>query len=214
MAFDAQALWAEKYAARFAEQKLAEDTAREQAFVDDVHDLLGERVRGMTPRDMLHLQVVSSPVVYGGAELTQAHVLQFLWAIHTENRGWFRGFRRRRMIKRILRRYGAEVQAEQMSEIADYIQRMFLDAGGRSTDESKPLGACWLAPIMVRLAKAIGPVDPLNGTIWADVPLPRIWQYLKAVRFNEDPKFKDCSPSDKLLSDWLAEVNETHQNGI
>lgn len=211
MPTDAQALWAEKYAARFAAAKFAEDTAREQAFVDDLHDLLGERVRGMTPRDMLHLQVVGSPVIYGGKELTQAHVLQFLWAIHTDNRGWFRSFRRRRMIKRVINKHGVHITAEQFDQILRYVERMFLDAGGKSSSDSKPLSACWLAPIMVRLCKTIGPTDPLNGTTWADTPLPRIWQYLKAVRFNEDPKFKDYSPSDKIMSDWQHEVNQnTH----
>jgi hypothetical protein len=91
--------------------------------------------------------------------------------------------------------------------ISGYIAIMFADAPGGRSDESKPLGACWLAPIMVRLSSKIGSIDPLNGTAWADVPMPRIWQYLKAVRAYEDSKFKDFSPSDKILSDWQAEVN-------
>jgi hypothetical protein len=60
---------------------------------------------------------------------------------------------------------------------------------------------------MVRLSSKIGSVDPLDGRAWADVPMPRIWQYMKAARAAEEPKFKDYSPSDKILSDWQSEVN-------
>jgi hypothetical protein len=78
VALDAQTLWAEKYAARFADAKFQEDEAREQAFVDDTFVVYGERLRGMTPRDLLHLQVVQSPIIYSTGKITVAHVLQFL----------------------------------------------------------------------------------------------------------------------------------------
>jgi hypothetical protein len=205
---DAQALWAEKYAARFASAKQAEDEAREQAFVDDTFIVYGERLRGMTPRDLLHLQVVQSPIIYGHSEIKPADLMLFLWALNVENKGWFRSIKRSRMIKRVLGRRSEDPVADAIVAISGYIATMFTDApGGSSIDESKPFGACWLAPVMVRLSSKIGSIDPLNGTAWADVPMPRIWQYLKAVRASEDSKFKDFSPSDKILSDWQAEVN-------
>ena len=207
MPIDAQALWAEKYAARFASAKQAEDEAREQAFIDDTFVVYGERLRGMTPRDLLHLQIVQSPIIYGHAEIKPSDLMLFLWALNVENKGWFRSIKRSRMIKRVLARRSEDPIADAIVAISGYIATMFTDAPGVSSDESKPFGACWLAPIMVRLSSKIGSIDPLNGTAWADVPMPRIWQYLKAVRASEDSKFKDFSPSDKILSDWQAEVN-------
>ena len=212
MAIDAQQLWADKYAARFAAARFAEDTAREQAFIDDTHVVYGERLRGMTPRDMLHLQIVGSPIIYGQREIQPAHVLQFLWALHTKNKGPLKYFHRKRMIRRVLNRRTANPVTDALVAVSDYVGLMFLDAPGRSNTESKPIGACWLAPVMVRLSKAVGIHDPLDGRDWADVPLPRIWQYLKAARISEDPKAKDYSPSDKILSEWQHDVNT--QNGI
>jgi hypothetical protein len=213
VALDAQALWAEKYAARFADAKFQEDEAREQAFIDDTFVVYGERLRGMTPRDLLHLQVVQSPIIYSTGKITVAHVLQFLWALHTRNKGTFRFIHRKRMMRRVLSRRSSDPETAAIMEISEYIGKMFMDSGGKSSGESKPIGACWLAPIMVRLSQAVGPLDPLDGRAWADVPLPRIWQYLKAVRVMEDPKAKDYSPSDKILMEWQLEMNQS-QNGI
>ena len=208
MPIDAQALWADKYAARFAAAKFQEDTAREQAFIDDTHIVYGERLRGMTPRDLLHLQVISSPLIYGGHEIKPAHILQFLWTLNVKNQGVFRFWHRARMVRRVLGRKSVNPIADSLRAISDYIGTMFMDAGGRSSTESKPIGACWLAPVLVRVSKMVGPVDPLDGKAWADVPLPRIWQYLKAAKMAEDPKSKDYSPSDKVINDWQHEVNQ------
>ena len=207
MPIDAQALWAEKYAARFAAAKFSEDTAREQAFVDDIHVVYGERLRGLTAKDLLHLQVVESPIIYGQSIPKPSDIMLFLWALNVENQGAFRFWKRRRMMKRILGRHSENPIEDALAAIGDYLVKMFIDAPGGNSDESKPFGACWLAPIMVRLSSKIGSVDPLDGRAWADVPMPRIWQYIKAARAAEEPKFKDYSPSDKILSDWQSEVN-------
>ena len=215
MAIDAQQLWADKYAARFAEARFQEDEAREAAFFDATHKLCGEPVRAMTPRDMLVLQALGSPLVYASGQVTAAHVLQFIWAVHQENRGnWFvRLYRRGRMIRRVAHERRSENPIEDaIVEISKYISTMFLDAPGGSSHESKPLGACWLAPAMVRLGKHLGPHDPFSGNSWADVPLPRVWQYLKSISASEaGAKFKDYSPSDRIMSEWIDEVNSTIQ---
>ena len=213
MPVDAQALWADKYAARFNDAKLAEDLAREQAFVNDTHLVYGERVRSLTPRDLLHLQAVGSPVIYGHADISPADIMLFLWAIHTRNRGpWFmRYFQRGRMIGRVLARRSENPVDDAVSEIAAYVSGMFMDAPGGAAKDGKPFGACWLAPIMVRLSAKVGPADPMDGCAWADTPMPRIWQYIKAARAAEEPKFKDFSPSDRIMSEWMQEVNGSIQ---
>lgn len=217
MAVDAQKLWAEKYAARFADAKFREDEAREAAFADVTHTVCGEPLRAMTPRDLLILQALGSPLVYSVGEVSGAHVLQFLWALHRENTGGMlvRHFRRGRMIQRVgHNRRSEDPIGDAVIEISRYIGTMFMDAGGGAgAGESKPLGACWLAPAMVRLGKHVGPRDPFSGDVWADVPLPRIWQYLKAVSASELGKsYKDYSPSDRIMSEWLDEVNRSAQN--
>jgi hypothetical protein len=65
---------------------------------------------------------------------------------------------------------------------------------------------------MVRLGRYLGPHDPFGGTSWADVPLPRVWQYLKSISASEaGAKFKDYSPSDRIMSEWMEEVNRSVQ---
>lgn len=214
MAIDAQQLWADKYAARYAEAKYREDEAREAAFGDsEIHRVCGEPLRPMTPRDLLILQALGSPLVYAAGEVTAAHVLQFLWALHRENRGnWLRRhYQRGRMIRRVAyQRRSADPIGDAVVEIAGYIGTMYLDAptgGGRS--EARPLAACWIAPAMVKIASVLGSRDPYDGRAWGDVPMPRLWQYIKAIRAREAGKeFKDYSPSDRIMSEWLAETQQ------
>jgi hypothetical protein len=67
-----------------------------------------------------------------------------------------------------------------------------------------------MASMLTRLASALGPHDPAPGEVWARSPLARIFQYLKAIRANEaEGEFKDSSPSDKVMSDWLEEINRS-----
>jgi hypothetical protein len=218
MPIDAQSLWAEKYAQRFAEAKFKEDVAREEAFTETSHVVCGERLRVMTARDLLILQGIGSPLIYPRLKISPAHVLQFLWALHVDNVGnsWIRAYRRGKMIARVghIRR-SEDPLSDAILEVSRYLGEIFMDAPMGSGGNERPIGACWLAPSMVRLASSIGPKEPFEGLHWGDVPLPRIWQYLKAVRGREEgSKFKDYSPSDKILSDWISEVNEGNKNGL
>ena len=219
MAIDAQQLWADKYAARYAEAKFREDEAREAAFGDaEIHRVCGEPLRPMAPRDLLILQAIGSPLVYAGQEVTPAHVLQFLWALHAENRGhWLRrAYHRARMIRRVAHtRRSADPVGDAILEVCAYIGTMYLDAPAAAASGeggeriSRPLGACWIAPAMVRIAADLGPRDPFDGRPWGEVPMPRLWQYLKAIRARDlGDKFKDYSPSDRVMSEWLAESQQ------
>lgn len=214
MAIDAQQLWADKYAARFAEAKYREDESREAAFGDsEIVRVCGEPLRPMTPRDLLILQALGSPLVYSAGEPHAAHVLQFLWTLHRENQGnWMRrSWHRRRMIRRVaFKRRSADPVGDAVVEICAYIGAMYLDAPvGGGEGQSKPLGACWIAPAMVRVASKLGARDPYDGRSWGDVPMPRLWQYIKAIRAAEmGERFKDFSPSDRIMSEWLAECQQ------
>lgn len=210
MAIDAQKLWAERYAARYAAEKYREDTAREEAFTRPVFTVCGERIRCMTPRDILILQGIGSPLVYSGHPISPAHIAQFLWCMHVENTcGFFANRARARMMKRLA---GLEFSAC-MAEVGAFIGDMYMDApGGVNNTDRKPLSACWLAAAMVRLGK-IAPHDPFDGSPWCDSPLPRIWQYIKAAAFLENAKAPNFSPSDRLMTDWMEEVNAANKEG-
>lgn len=201
-------LWETEYGPRMATMVAREQALREQAFVDWTSYILGESVRQMTLGDMFTLQGVGCPYVAGGAYPEPVDVLQFIWIMHEQNRGsalrkWWH---RRRMIKRVAtRKVGANPMEDWSNAINAYLDDVFLDAPRKGKDNSRPLGVCFMASLMVRLSNYIGPIDPASGKGWATVPVARIFQYLKAINKNELGKdFKDFSPSDRIMSDWLA----------
>lgn len=201
---DAQELWATKFARRFAEEQAAEEARREQAFLDIPTDVCGEPLRLMTPQDLLILNGINSPFVCPREEQA-VDVPIFLWVLHAANDGaktWRNRRRRDAMIKRVAVRSFASC----IKEITDYVDGIFLDApaGGGSDTERRPLGACFLAPLIVSLAVETGWAQKeIMGT-----PLPRLFQYRKAIRARELGKeFKDFSPSDRLTGEFLSELN-------
>lgn len=199
-------LWASKFAHRFAEERAREEARREQAFLDLPIIIGGEEVRAMTPNDLLLLNGAECPFVCGGQDSPE-QVALFIWALHVDNDGslgWFNRRRRYRMIRRLApQNYEGLVRA-----CNDYVEEMFQDApggGGESSKERRPLGTCFLAPLVVNLAVETG---------WSQheiltTPLPRLFQYYKAIRAREQgKKFIDSSPSDRLTSEFLAELNK------
>ena len=186
-----------------------ESALREQAFVDWESVVCGERIRQMTLGDMLMLQGLGNPYVAGDAFPEAVDVMQFLWYLSVENKGsrlrkWYQ---RRALIKRVAQIKAADPLAACGAEIDAYMADVFQDAPKGSKSDRRPLGVCFMASMLVRLASALGSFDPATGKEWAHSPLARIFQYLKAIRANEDADYKDSSPSDKVMSDWLEENN-------
>ena len=209
---DSMGLWEQEYGPRWAGMKAREDALREQAFVSWNADVLGEPLRQLTLGDMLRLQGAGNPFIAGGAYPEPCDVLQFMWELHAENRGGlFRRWRaQRRMVRRVaLRKVEGDAMRAWSGAINAYLDDVFLDAPRRKgREDERPLGVCFMASFLVRIASALGATDPATGAAWADVPVARIFQYLKAITRNELGKeFKDFSPSDKIMSDWLAESN-------
>lgn len=208
---DSMQLWAEVYSPRFHTMQAREEALREQAFVDWTSDVLGESLRQMTLGDMFRLQGAGSPYIAGGAYPEPVDALQFLWELHAENRGSAlrRCWHRRQMIRRVaLRKVEGAPMEVWNAAINRYLDDVFLDAPRRAKDDKRPVGVCFMASMLVRLSNYIGTVDPASGKGWADVPIARIFQYLKSINRNELGKdFKDFSPSDRVTSEWLAECN-------
>jgi hypothetical protein len=198
-------LWASKFAHRFAEERAREEARREQAFLDLPIIIGGEEVRAMTPRDLLLLNGAECPFVCGGADSPE-QVALFIWALHVENDGSL-GWRNRRRRYKMIRRLAPQNYDELVRACNGYVEEMFQDApgGGESSNERRPLGTCFLAPLVVNLAVETGwSQHEILGTA-----LPRLFQYQKAIRAREDgKKFIDSSPSDRLTSEFLAELNK------
>lgn len=199
-------LWASKFAHRFAEERAREEARREQAFLDLPIILGGEEVRAMTPNDLLLLNGAECPFVCGGQDSPE-QVALFIWALHVDNDGSLGWFNRRRRY-RMIRRLAPQNYEELVRACNDYVEEMFQDApggGGESSKEMRPLGTCFLAPLVVNLAVETGwSQAEILGT-----PLPRLFQYQKAIRAREEgKKFIDSSPSDRLTSEFLDELNK------
>ena len=198
-------LWASKFAHRFAEERAREEARREQAFLDLPIIIGGEEVRAMTPRDLLLLNGAECPFVCGGADSPE-QVALFIWALHVENDGSLGWLNRRRRYK-MIRRLAPQNYEELVRACNGYVEEMFQDApgGGESPKERRPLCTCFLAPLVINLAVETGwSQHEILGT-----PLPRLFQYQKAIRAREDgKKFIDSSPSDRLTSEFLDELNK------
>ena len=201
-------LWASKFAHRFAEERAREEARREQAFLDLPIIIGGEEVRAMTPRDLLLLNGAECPFVCGGSD-TPEQVALFIWALHVDNDGTL-GWRNRRRRDKMIRRLAPQNYETLVQACNGYVDEIFQDApggsgAGDSPQERRPLGTCFLAPLVVNLAVETGwSQHEILGT-----PLPRLFQYYKAIRAREQgKKFIDSSPSDRLTSEFLAELNK------
>lgn len=215
-------LWRRYQAAREA-ALLAEASNRSDAFFDDASAVVGGvHLRILRPDDLLVLDRLGNPFVTGGtlADITPAQVNQFLWCLALANvPGLLNGVRLRGFLH--ARRHADH--ARDLAEILDYIEAVFQDSPGPGrkvqrdtageTATTRPLGAHFLASILVPLSVEVGPCDPLDGRPWQATPLPRIFQYLKVAAARQDSAYTDSSPSDDHLAAWLAEVNTARREG-
>jgi len=201
---DAQELWATKFARRHAEERAREEARREQAFLDIPCLVAGEPLRAMTPRDLLMLNGAESPFVCPG-EVDAGDVALFFWVMHVDNhspKSW--GYSRRKAA--LMKRLAPKPFLELVAALREYVDEMFQDSppGAGGSDERRPLGTCFLAPLVVSLALETGwSQDEILST-----PLPRLFQYMKAIRARKEGKeFTDFAPSDRLTDEFLCELN-------
>lgn len=200
----AEQLWAEKYAGLFAEEQAREVANRDQAFLNQAVDICGEELRVMTPMDLLVLSGVDNAFTCGGAPRA-GDVGVFLWWLNTSNDGsnsYGNAWRKGRALRRIARLPFEEV----VPAIFGYMNRVFQDApgGGGGGDERRPLGTCFIAPLVLRVARETG----WEEAAILSTPLPKLFQYLKTMRAQEQGKdFMEFTPSDQIKGDFLSELN-------
>lgn len=222
-------IWAQ-FQAEHAATVARESLNRSDSFFEDaLATVAGEPVRLMVPDDLLTLDRLRNPLVCGGrlADLTSADVQQFIWVLSPHRRGtfldaWRLGRFRARMDKRHKDEptFGADV-----AELVSYIDGIFQDSPTTSAAKQaeeliekeghrRPIGAHFLATILVPLSVDVGRCDPFDGRAWQFTPLPRIFQYLKVARFKSGSQETDDSPSRVHESAWLAAVNEARRAGV
>lgn len=207
---DSLTLWQDIYGPRWAAMREREQGLREQAFVSWTGTILGEPVRQMTLGDMLILQGAGSPFIDGKGMPEASDVMQFIWALHVKNTGsrFARGWHRQKMIHRLMQVEAVDPVNHCIEAVNAHLDDVFQDAPRGGKNDDRPLGVCFMASLLVRLGSRIGAADPATGEQWAQVPLARIFQYMKAINRDEIGKeFKDFSPSDKVMSDWLDHSN-------
>lgn len=201
---NAEELWATKYAQRHADERAREEARREQAFLDLPIMICGEPCRAMTPLDLLLLNGAESPFVCPGIP-EPGDVALFVWTLHTQNMR-VDSWRNRRRRDTVIKRLAPRLFSEAVESCRDYVSEIFQDApaGTANHEERRPLGTCFLAPLVVGLALETGwSQDDILST-----PLPRIFQYTKAIRARKEGKeFTDVAPSDRLTNEFLCELN-------
>ena len=181
-------LWATKYLPAIQQEIAEEQSKRADAFYDKATlTVLGEELRLMTPHDFVFLDGMGSPFIIGGAEPTIVDVIRFIWTMHVDNDGTMsirNSFRRGRVFSRITRNYTDRATLE----VFEYIDRIFIDLPTGDGKESGPPANHLMAPLLVKVAAIIGPIDPMNGRSLGDTPIPRLIQYRRAAEQNKGEK--------------------------
>lgn len=202
-----QALWP-KYEGEVRENMLREMQHRDEAFIDVPRTVAGEEIRMLTPRDFLYLDGFDSPFARMGNLLPdEEDCFFFIWTLHTTNkgRGIANAFRRGRVRARVMSRDVAETAAE----IDLYLDSVFIDIDRKTPTkrESRPSSVSFVTELIVDVASAMGPRDPFSGELLADVPIPRLLQYQRAVSRAEHGEKADYTAFDSARSRCLEEVN-------
>jgi len=202
-----QALWP-KYEGEVRDTMLREMQHRDEAFIDVPRTVAGEEIRMLTPRDFLLLDGFDSPFSKMGNLLpNEDDCFFFVWTLHTANtgKGVLNAFRRGRVRARVMSRDVAETAAE----IDIYLDSVFIDIDRKTPQkrESRPASISFVTELIVDVASAMGPRDPFSGALLADVPIPRLLQYQRAVARAEHGEKADYTAFDSARSRCLEEVN-------
>jgi hypothetical protein len=86
------------------------------------------------------------------------------------------------------------------------VEGVFQDApkGSTRAEGKRPLGTCFLVPLVMRIAKETG----WDRDAILETPLAQLFQYLKYIQADAQGKdFNDWSPSDAITNEFLCELN-------
>ncbi len=177
--------WAEHFAPAYELAQARERQWQEEAFADQPHTVCGFALRGMTPYDLLLLYGCENALVSGG-RIQPEHLAQFLAVlVEPAPRGWWAR-------RRFFRRVAALPWLEAVRECRAYVDRMFASsslpprpqsaAGAASAPEAAPLDMCFLAPLILSLAKETG----WSESALLGMRLDKLFQYRRALVLMEE----------------------------
>ncbi len=177
-----------------------ENDIRDASFLDLTTNICGVEIRQMTPRDLLILDGLGNPMMAGQMPAPE-QLAEFLWFLSPRyaDRAPVRRFLFGRSIRRL--DYLASVRA-----CWRYIEDTFQDSPSSSGVSYMPY-AGWCASVVNRLAINYGWSE---ATI-LNIPLKRLFQYLKCITRYHNPEAPMHNPSDKMKGDYLRLVNARSQ---
>jgi len=210
-------LWQTKYAPEIAATVSLERQRRDESMVDGVTFSVGpDELRPMTTRDLGILDGFENPFVCPGPLPDHKDCAFFVWQLHAKNDGT-NSLRNRWRKGRVQGRIAAlRDVAPLVAEIEEYCDRIFFDmftddtAEKKSSDKAPPRGpnVHFIASLLTTVATEFGAIDPLSGKLLADIPIPRLLQYTKAIKRQQDGGKDDFSLIDSAKSRCLEEVNQ------
>lgn len=171
-----------------------EDRLRSYVYSGAPYVVAGIEVPAMTLNHFNLLCMARNPFVVGGG-ISKSDACQLLWVVCKDSLPWWRKLESvKSQINRFIKRLDLENVIE---EVFEYHEEMFLDLMGGGGSKSTPIAsAC--SYYVHRIASEYGWTrDQTMST-----PLPELYQYLKLIRKDGDPK----SPTINRLSDraWVA----------
>jgi len=183
-----------------AEAIKRENDIRDASFLDLTTDICGVEIRQMTPRDWLILEGVENPLMAGDMP-SPPQLAQFLWLLSPR-------YKPNAPIRRYL--FGRKISnVNYLSAIRacwKYVEETFQDSPGSSGQNSTPY-AGWTAYLVNRVALNYGwsECEILN------IPLKRLFQYMKCITRHHDPKTPVHNPSDKVKGDHIRLMNARNE---
>jgi hypothetical protein len=177
-----------------------ENDCRDASFLDLTTDICGVPIRQMTPRDLLILDGIGNPLMAGGLP-SPAELAEFLWLLSP--RYVFGSSLRRFMFGLSIRRLN---YLEAVKACWRYIEETFQDSPGSSGVSAMPY-AGWCAYLVNTIAINYG----WNDDATLNMPLKKLFQYLKCIRRHHDPHAPMHNPSDKVKGDYIRLLNARSQ---
>lgn len=174
-----------------------ERAVRSVSFIEAPEVICGLKVRPLNMRHIALLEALGNPFMMGGAP-TAEDIAAFMWIVSVQ----FKPFdieARDAFIRSI-----SFMDASQLeNEIVQFMDEAWQDSpSGR---DGGPAPTSWAAAIVDAIASEYG---------WSeqdimDVPVKRLFQYMRRIRLRNDIKAVFIDPSDKLRAAWLESQNKT-----
>jgi hypothetical protein len=185
-----------------AERRERQASSRERAFLGRTHDVCGIKIRAMSVGDFAILAHIKNPLLQR-ANPNIIQLTMFLWVLSPAHLwwrenvwapGWMQAVHAWLYAKRCR---GIDPE-EALLKCVAFVDEMFSDrlsTAGRTEDASVSCEAAWCHA----MRSAYGNCSEREVL---RMPLPKLFQYLRAIRREKNPEAKDCN----RLTDEVANV--------